>query len=72
MIHFEKPVVSTQWLQDHMADPKLRVFEASGLTYKGPADLYVFPTATYLSFRDQWISRFSRLNTKVVSGCQSI
>jgi hypothetical protein len=30
-------------------------FETAGVTYKGPADLYVFPTATYLNFRDQWI-----------------
>ena len=40
---------------------KSNVFEgtanivAAGVTYKGPADLYAFSTATYLNFRDQWI-----------------
>jgi uncharacterized protein len=50
--HLELPVLPPQ---------KSNVFEGTaniefaGISYKGPADLYVFPKTTYLNYRDQWI-----------------
>jgi uncharacterized protein len=29
--------------------------QTTGVTYKGPAELYVFPTAVYAHFKDRWI-----------------
>jgi len=50
--HLALPVLPPQ--KPNVFEGTARI-EIPGVTHKGPAELYVFPTAIYMNFRDQWI-----------------